>query len=256
MDFCQLSAWHSHKYLSTFDSQCLKYCICLCFVSDGRFLFFSFSSISTNSWWTLSCRHVYFPWFTASCHHDRICNIWSLSFHTPYSLGLHFFPIVASLQRIGLCHILTSVRMIFYTCLDFSIKFCLDLLPLWQVQRHSGTVFQVPFCLFSFDLPMCAYFSQKHRVSLQFPAKYPSFKSEVCTTNFIQIWLSQYNTNSTFDPWPHWLNKGQPQHKGYPLACFKSSSKMFSRYWSNQHFMIIFSLRCAKQPLFNIFNNI
>lgn len=111
---------------SAVDSQCLKNCICLCFVSDGRFLFFSISSISTNSWWTLSCRHVYFPWFTASCHHDRICNIWSLSFHTPYSFGLHFFPIVASLQRIGLCHILTSVRMIFYTCLDFSIKFCLD----------------------------------------------------------------------------------------------------------------------------------
>lgn len=82
-----------------------KICICLCFVSDGLSLSFSISSISTNSWRTLSCRHVYFPWFTASCHHDRICNIWLLSFHTPYSLGLHFFPIVASLQRIGLCHI-------------------------------------------------------------------------------------------------------------------------------------------------------
>lgn len=79
---------------SAVDSQCLKNCICLCFVSDGRFLFFSISSISTNSWWALSCRHVYFPWFTASCHHDRICNIWSLSFHTPYSLGLHFSPLL------------------------------------------------------------------------------------------------------------------------------------------------------------------
>lgn len=38
-----------NTFLYTFDSQCLKYCICLCFVSDGRFLFFSISSISANS---------------------------------------------------------------------------------------------------------------------------------------------------------------------------------------------------------------
>lgn len=170
MDFCQLTAWHSRKYLSTFDSQCLKYCICLCFVSDGRFLFFSFSSISTNSWWILSCRHVYFPWFTASCHHDRICNIWSLSFHTPYSLGLHFFPIVASLQRIGLCHILTSVRMIFYTCLDFSIKSVL-------INSRSGksNVIQAPYFKFHF---VC--------FPLIFPCATTSARSIECLSNSLR----------------------------------------------------------------------
>lgn len=105
-------------FRSAVDSQCLKNCICLCFVSDGLSLSLSISSTSANSWRTLSCRHVYLPWFTATCHPDKICNIiWSLSFQRPYSLGLHFFPIVASLHRIGLSHILTSVRMIFFTSL-------------------------------------------------------------------------------------------------------------------------------------------
>lgn len=103
-------------FVSTVDSQCLKNDICLCFVlcwwSFTFPLHFQHISYILQSIVMSSC--IFPP--TVSCHPDR----WSFSFLTAYSLSLHISPTVASLQKIGLCHLLTSVRMIFYTSL-FSI---------------------------------------------------------------------------------------------------------------------------------------
>lgn len=136
-----------------------------------------------------------------------------------------------SLQKIGMCHILTSVRI------RFPPKFCLDYPALVSPTSSRHRILSSNMFAF-FDLPLCAYFSQKHTV--------PVIQVWSLYIKLSKIWLSQYNTKSTFDPWRHdWLHKGHPLHSRYSLACLKSSCKLFSRYlisintsWSSSYWQV------------------